>query len=116
MNYGKTFFGQHLIIKLRYKLTTKSLNAIHFAFPDLVIIDSLPLSVNPKVAFYKFEGCLKANQYQDFEQVMRIARYETVIAESEFTIEEARKALKAETAPVAPEEANLDTFDFNLLT
>ena len=111
MNYGKTFFGQHLIIKLRYKLTQNSKTAIAFAFPDLDIVSSMPELANPNTKFYKIMGCIRATEFLDFEKVMRIAKANAKIADAEFAIAEAKKEIKAET-----QTASIEDFDLNLMT
>ena len=108
MNYGKTFFGKHLIIKLRYKLTQQSLTAIQFAFPDLEIIPSLPITDNPDASFFKLQGCLRGAEYQDFEKMMRIAQARTKISEANFAIKQANKAIDKELTYASTEDFNLN--------
>ena len=112
INYGKEFFGQHLIIKLRYKLTPQSVQAISFAFPDLEIIPSMPETANPNASFFKLQGCIRGTEHNDFMRVMTIAQNRTKIADAEFAIEQAKALIEKEVA----EYASVEDFNLNLIT
>lgn len=112
MDYGKEFFGRHLIIKLRYKLTDQSLKAIQFAFPDLVTTPSLPEVANPQTSFWKLTGCIRDNEYATFNRVMSIAQERAKIADAEFQITQSKLAIDDMVA----EYASVEDFDLNAMT
>ena len=59
INYGMVHHGQHVIIKLRMKLSSSQRNAMRVSFPELAIMRSLK-------DYTLVEGCLHHERLPEF--------------------------------------------------
>lgn len=115
INYGREYFGNHVIIKLRYKLSEEQVTQIQFAFEELSIIPSAGNTKNPYLDFYKIQGCLPSDKLADFNLVMRIAQQNAHIIDAEHTIDMAKDAIENMIAKESS-FAEIEDFDLNLMT
>jgi hypothetical protein len=115
INYGREYFGKHVIIQLRYKLSEQQVTEIAFAFEELIIIPSAGNTKNPYLSFFKIKGCLPFNKLKDFNLIMLIAQQNALIIEAEHTIAMAGDAIEDLIAKESV-YAEFEDFDLNLLT